>query len=157
MAIKQKIKVVIGLGNPGKEYEQTYHNIGARSLPYFKDMLTYQPKSFMNESGVDIAHWMKMKNLKVSDIIVAHDDSDLPIGGYKLVKGGSSAGHNGVQSVIDNLGTEDFWRLRIGIRDPQEPVRKKALDFVLQRFPKAQESVFEDVFKKAWAEIKLLP
>lgn len=156
MAIRQKIKAVIGLGNPGKEYAQTYHNIGAWSLQYFNDILTYQPQSFMNESGTDIATWMKMKNLKPEDIMIVHDDSDLPIGTYKLAESGSSAGHNGVQSVIDNFGTENFLRLRIGIRDPKEEVRKKALEFVLQRFPKTQESVFEGVLQKSLEEIKSL-
>jgi len=153
MNANSKIRAIIGLGNPGKEYEHTYHNIGAWSLPYFQDMLTYQPKSFMNESGLDIARWLKMSNLTIAEVVIVHDDSDLPIGSYKLVKGGGSAGHNGVQSIIDHLGTEEFWRLRIGIRDPQEAVRKKDLEFVLQRFPKEQEAVFKEVLQKAWSEL----
>ena len=156
MNANQRIKVVIGLGNPGTEYAHTYHNIGSWSLQYVKGVAVYQPQGYMNQSGVDLARWLKMNNLLPEDIIVVHDDSDLLLGTYKISAGGSSAGHNGVQSVIDNLGTADFRRLRIGIRSADEPVRKKALEFVLQRFPQEQEAVFIDVVKKAWQEIEPL-
>lgn len=159
------IKAIIGLGNPGPQYEHTYHNVGAWSLSYLKELaehssisgiIFYRPKSFMNESGRDVALWLKRNNLAPSEIIIAHDDSDLAIGSYKLAVGGSSAGHNGVQSIIDRLGTEEFFRLRIGIRNPEEEVRKKALDFVLKRFPEKLEPIFQATLTKAWTEIQAL-
>lgn len=154
MNANKNIRAVIGLGNPGRKYAHTYHNIGAWSLKYFKDVLTYQPKSFMNESGRDIAVWMKLNNLTPSEIIVVHDDSDILIGDYKISTGGGSAGHKGVQSLIENLTTPDFMRLRIGIRNPDEQVRKKAVDFVLERFSKDREEIFKEVLQKVWAELQ---
>lgn len=148
------IKAIIGLGNPGRKYAHTYHNIGAWSLKYFKDIPVYQPKNFMNDSGRDIAVWMKLNNLTPSEIIVVHDDSDLMIGDYKISTGGSSAGHKGVQSLIENLTTPDFMRLRIGIRNPDEQVRKKAVDFVLERFSKDTEKIFTVVLQKAFLEVR---
>lgn len=160
------LRALIGLGNSEKEYEHTYHNIGAWSLEYFKqfaqvdglaDRLTFkEPEGFMNNSGAVVKKWLNYNNLTAQDVIIVHDESDLEVGTYKLVRGGGSAGHNGVQSVIDHLGTEDFWRLRIGIRSPNDQVRKKALDFVLERFPDSLEPVFQDVFKKAWLDLKTL-
>lgn len=159
------IKALIGLGNSGKEYEHTYHNIGAYSLADFKqyaardgieNLLYKEPTGFMNESGRTVRQWMAYHNLSLDTVIIIHDDSDLDTGTYKLVRGGQSAGHKGIESIINELGTEDFWRLRIGIRDPKEPVRKKALDFVLRRFGASLEPVFEDVLKRAWADIKTL-
>ena len=156
----------MGLGNPGSEYEHTYHNIGAWSLAYFKtyaekdgllhQLIFMQPDSFMNESGRAVSGWLKNKNFGPESLVIIHDDSDLNSGSYKFIKGGGSAGHKGLESIINQLGTEEFWRLRIGIRDPGEPVRKKAMDFVLRKFPKDLEPVFEQVCAQAWQEIKKL-
>ncbi len=160
------VEGLVGLGNIGKEYEHTYHNIGAWSLPLlaraaaddgFEEVLRFKgPSGYMNESGPAIKEWLAYNNLALDRMIVIHDDSDLEIGTYKLVRGGGSAGHKGIESLVQHLGTKDFWRLRIGIRVPNEPVRKKALDFVLDRFPDSLETEFEQVFKKAWADVKTL-
>lgn len=152
------IKAVVALGNSGGEYEKTYHNVGvlvaqkiaARAVQEHKRLLLYTPTTFMNVSGPAVASWMKMHNLAPSDIVVVHDEGDLPRGEYKLATGGGSAGHNGVASLIASLGTEAFTRLRIGIRDPQEQDRKKAIDFVLNAWSKADEEVFLGVVQKAW-------
>lgn len=156
------IKALIGLGNKGKEYAHTFHNIGAWTLSLFEayahaeeraQLLFEYPSGSMNESGAPLRSWLENHNLTAQDILIIHDDSDLPVGSYKLVQGGGSGGHKGVQSIINNLGTEDLWRLRIGIRDPQETVRIKALDFVLHRFPKEFEPIFESVAQRAWTEL----
>jgi PTH1 family peptidyl-tRNA hydrolase len=159
------IKAIIGLGNPGKEYVHTYHNIGEWCLSFLESLavsemksqyLFVHPKGFMNTSGIFVKKELKNYNLQVDELLIIHDDSDLPIGKYKLIRGGGSAGHNGINSIIENLGTPDFWRLRIGIRDPQEEVRKKASDFVLQRFPDSTESILKEQMQSAWSEIQKL-
>ena len=151
------IKALVGLGNAGKEYEHTYHNIGAWSLLYFqrlaeKDgvvstLLFKGPTGFMNESGIAIKTWLSYNNLSFTEILVIHDDSDLEVGTYKLVRDGGSAGHKGIENIVAHIGSKEFWRLRIGIRSLKEPVRKKALEFALSRFPLSEEPVFEEILK----------
>jgi PTH1 family peptidyl-tRNA hydrolase len=155
------IKGLIGLGNNGKEYESTYHNVGvfvsqqiSQGLGGEELFRVYEPVGFMNVSGSPVLTWLKKNNLTVAEIVVVHDESDLPIGSYKFSFGGSSAGHNGIQSLIDHLHTEDFWRLRVGIRDPREQVRKKAGDFVLTQWSKNDEEAFRSVAEKARQELK---
>ena len=147
------IKAIVGLGNSGAEYEKNDHNVGQVVARALREFRLCPGTGYMNESGGPVAKWLKMNNLTPADIIVIHDDADLLLGSYKLAAGGSSAGHNGVQSVIDNLGTADFLRLRIGIRRPDEPVRKKALEFVLQHFSDAEEAVFAQTLEKALPEV----
>ncbi len=152
------IKALVGLGNTGPEYATTYHNVGAfvaEQLTQCEEgqtplsMLKHYPLSgFMNESGGPVRLWLKENNLTIDDCLVIHDDSDLLIGDYKLVKGGSSAGHKGVESLVSHLGTEDFWRLRIGIRDPKEEVRRKAGEFVLRHWSANDERYFREVIAK---------
>jgi PTH1 family peptidyl-tRNA hydrolase len=151
------IKAIIGLGNIGGKYEKTYHNVGSFSALVLSDLAekssislkAYPISGFMNESGTPVANWMKMNNLKLDEVMVAHDDSDLPIGSFKLVRGGGSAGHRGIDSVVARFGTEDFWRLRIGVRNPTEQVRRKAGDFVLNEWNKAEEEVFRRICEDA--------
>lgn len=147
------IKAIIGLGNSGAEYQKTYHNVGSFAASVLSDLAekssillkAYPISGFMNESGVPVARWMKMNNLTTDEVVIAHDDSDLLVGSFKLVRGGGSAGHRGIDSVAAHLGTEDFWRLRIGVRDPAEQVRKKAGDFVLHEWSSAEEEVFRKI------------
>lgn len=155
------IKALIALGNPGKEYEKTYHNVGvfvAGELQRLaqeqgRQLAVYEPTTFMNISGPAVASWMKMNNLSRDQVLVVHDEGDLLRGEYKIAHSGGSAGHNGVASVLASFGTDEFSRLRIGIRDPHEQERKKALDFVLNQWSKADEVIFTDVAARAWSEI----
>jgi len=131
---KADIKLVIGLGNPGKDYEKTYHNVGflfvdsetkksgskwgkAKTFEYCKiNGKTFTKTSvFMNESGKAVAEATKYFRLKPKQILVVHDDADIKLGKYKLQFDRSSAGHKGVESIIHTLKTQKFWRLRIGI------------------------------------------
>lgn len=105
------------------------------------------PLVYMNESGRAVHDAMRVFGADIKDIVVIHDDSDIPIGEYKRAQGGGSAGHNGIRSIIDHLHTEDFARIRIGIREPNEVHRKKAGDFVLSRIAAADKKAFEEVFK----------
>src|SRR3990167_2216195 len=167
------MKLIIGLGNPGKEYEKTRHNVGflavekiAQDLQFSKwkmekkleaevcrgfiascceDVILAKPQTFMNLSGRAVQLLTTYYKLHTNDVLIVHDDLDLELGTLKLSYGSGSAGHNEIQSIIDTLGTKDFWRLRMGIGRPPKSLalvngatRKLSFDaakFVLKRFP----------------------
>jgi peptidyl-tRNA hydrolase, PTH1 family len=156
---RQDFKLIVGLGNPGKRYNDTYHNIGVRAVTtiagdkaftkpfsvfkgkpfeYMKigSRAYIKPLTFMNESGKAVYASLKYFGVTPDEVLVIHDDSDIEAGHYKLSRGGGSAGHNGIKSVIQYLGTEDFWRLRIGVRGEHA---EKAGDFVLQKISPEDE------------------
>ena len=150
-------KLIVGLGNPGTEYENTYHNVGALALQHLatnldpedaENLILFRPSTFMNESGLDVRRAMKKFGILPDNVIVIHDESDLPVGEFKFSKGRGAAGHRGVQSIIDHLGGNEFTRIRIGIRPAREVKRKKAGEFVLKKITKIDHAVLETVFKK---------
>ncbi|MFA5083808.1 MAG: aminoacyl-tRNA hydrolase [Candidatus Paceibacterota bacterium] len=143
MENKFKYRLIIGLGNPGAKYAPTYHNAGKlaiaylmetaaetmtlvqkgkqKNFEYFKfadggSLIFVQPLTFMNESGKAVAACLKYFGVKPKETLVIHDDSDIGLGESKLSFGRGAAGHHGIESIIDNLKTDKFWRLRIGIR-----------------------------------------
>lgn len=147
------MKLIVGLGNPGKEYEFNRHNVGfilldkfaekndskfqtfakANSLTtQFNDFYMCKPQTFMNKSGDAVLKMSKFYKIEPKDIIVVHDDLDLEFGVVKKHFGKNSAGHNGVEDIIQKLGTKDFWRVRIGIGRPVTP--KPTVDYVLGDF-----------------------
>jgi peptidyl-tRNA hydrolase, PTH1 family len=144
-------EVLVGLGNPGPEYERTFHNAGFLALeelaggPAWKESregsylfaqaegrLYVLPQTFMNLSGNSVAAALHYFKKDLARTLIVHDDTDLPLGEWKLEFGRGSAGHHGVDSVIQAFGTKDFWRLRIGVRPPLRS-EAKAADFVLDR------------------------
>ena len=158
--------LVVGLGNPGSEYENTYHNVGAAAVTRlasdalferYKDIFEYakigkdvfvRPLTFMNESGKAVREAMKQFKAKPTDLTVIHDDSDIIVGNYKISFAKNSAGHKGVQSIIDALKTNEFTRIRIGIRPAQEKKRQKAGEFALKQISKTDHAAFEAIFEK---------
>ena len=152
------MKIVAGLGNPGREYESTPHSIGFevadalareigaafRRAQSFKGdiadgrfangkVLVVKPMTFMNLSGDCIAPVVKYHNATPADLVVVSDDIDLPVGRIRIRKGGSAGGHNGLKSVIERLGSPDFVRLRIGVgRDKSD--RSEVIGHVLGKF-----------------------
>ena len=170
--------LIIGLGNPDPALVHTYHNVGALAMQWIaehavendggtpasalkfrthKDSFSYiksgkhifiRPLVFMNESGRAVKDAMRVFGVGAKDIVIIHDDSDIPIGEFKRATGGGSAGHNGIRSVIDHLHTEDFARIRVGIRAANEAHRKKAGDFVLSPITATDKKIFENVFEK---------
>lgn len=172
-----KIKIITGLGNPGKEYAQTYHNVGGLYIEHLGGFLGYDAKklktakkfeyvktekmilvrstSFMNESGGSVMAALKYFKEKPDRLVVVHDDSDLELGTYKISLGQGAAGHNGVLSVMQTLGTKDFWRIRIGIRNQSQTtgVREKAMEFVLKKINPAAKKTLKQVFAEIDAEI----
>lgn len=163
-----KIKPIIGLGNPDKEHENTYHNAGFLFIEYLKEkkpaisnfpaspagrqFLISKSSVFMNASGGFVKKALQKTGARPEELLLVHDDSDLALGNFKFSFGRGSAGHKGVESVIRALGTKNFWRLRIGIR-PIGPIgligqirRKKAGDFVLKKISKKDKKVLEKTF-----------
>lgn len=142
------MKLIVGLGNPGEKYENTRHNVGFVALDHLLQKLTklkntyweenkkfkaltheleldgekvvlMKPQTFMNDSGQAVSAYSKYFKIKPEDIYVLHDELDLPLGKIRIRFGGSSAGNNGVASVIDHLGTDKFLRIRMGIGKSQ--------------------------------------
>ncbi|PIR86697.1 MAG: hypothetical protein COU11_04270 [Candidatus Harrisonbacteria bacterium CG10_big_fil_rev_8_21_14_0_10_49_15] len=155
---KYDIKLVVGLGNDGTRYAKTYHNVGRFVAKILEEKNTespqgwsfFNPPGFMNTSGVAISQKLRQSPLKPESLLVIHDDSDQIRGNFKIVFGGNSGGHNGIESLIEHLGTKDFWRLKIGIREPVEVTRKKAEEFVLAKWSVADEELFRMVGEQAW-------
>ncbi len=161
-------KLIIGLGNPGKEYENTRHNVGflfigalaetlnAPEFVYDKKLkaeiskskiLIARPQIFMNKSGEAVLALSKFYKIKPENILIVHDDIDILWSNYKFSFGRSSAGHKGVESIIKTLKTKNFWRLRIGI----QPTLKKhtsADKIILKKFTPAELRTLNQTIKK---------
>lgn len=166
------LKMIVGLGNPGDEYTGTYHSVGRLFLDFLAgegatwkktDSFRYRRDAgvilaesdvFMNESGRAARKALSFFKLKPGDVAIAHDDSDLPLGEYKIQFGRGSAGHNGVASVIAHFKTRDFIRIRIGIRKEDGRTRKKAGDFVLRKIGTAERKILDGVFRAIASEIE---
>ncbi|MCP6718496.1 MAG: aminoacyl-tRNA hydrolase [Patescibacteria group bacterium] len=166
------IKLIIGLGNPGKKYESTRHNLGRSIIQAwrkqagfsdFKEKKKMQalvsedkfqkekvvlalPETFMNSSGQSIKLIVKNYKIKPDSVVVVHDDFDLDLGKIKISKDRGSGGHKGIQSIINQLKTKSFVRFRIGIK----PKRKsKDLDkFVLKKFSRTEQLIIKKIIKK---------
>lgn len=163
--------LVVGLGNPGKQYEGSRHNFGFRVLDLLAggeawenkydsefiktdEVILAKPQLFMNLSGKALAQILKY--YPAAELIVVHDELDLPLGSMKIVKNNSAAGHKGVQSVIDEIGTKNFIRIRLGIDDPETRGQIPGDDFVLQKFTEAEENIVKEILEKAKAAIDVL-
>jgi PTH1 family peptidyl-tRNA hydrolase len=156
--------VIVGLGNPGDEYKKTRHNVGWWVLdilrsrlsnldlrifcnsrvfelkpPFYdrKHLLVY-PHTFMNNSGKAVKCLYEG-----DDLVVIHDDLDLPVGRARVRFGGSSGGHKGVESIIQSLGTQEFWRVKIGIGRPQ--LKEEVIDYVLSEPPRGEEELLINI------------
>lgn len=165
------MKLIVGLGNPGKEYEGTRHNIGFEILKTYasihkvdfgkskfealyaerehkgEKILLILPQTYMNLSGRSVLGFVQFYKTDISDILIIHDELDLPLGSIKVVRKGGAAGHRGVGSIQELLASQDISRFRLGIGRPsgQGPVA----DFVLKRFQKAENELLEPLFEKS--------
>lgn len=144
--------VIVGLGNPGKKYEKTRHNIGSRVIDELKSLglenvVLAKPTTFMNESGKAVKKLITNYKLQTINLWIIHDDIDLPLGEFKISFGRGSAGHKGVQSIINELGTKDFNRIRIGIC-PKSGKPENVEKFVLQKFSKEEEKILKETILK---------
>jgi len=167
----QMVYLVIGLGNPGKRYEPTRHNIGFMVLEKLaaqleielkqksfnalwgkgvlagKKILLAKPQTFMNLSGTAVRQLQSFFKTDISNLIVIHDDLDLPFGSVRLKAGGGTAGHKGLASIETNLGTSGFIRVRLGIGKPVDKSRIEG--YVLEPFRKEEQVVLPEVIVRA--------
>jgi len=166
------IKLFVGLGNPGPEYEATRHNAGcwwidrvaaqlgarlvaerayhglvARAGVRGQSVWLLEPQTFMNLSGKSVAALARFYKIAPEQILVAHDELDLAPGQVKLKKGGGHAGHNGLRDIHAQLGTGDYWRLRIGIGHPGD--RDEVVGWVLRQPPAAELELIESAIARA--------
>lgn len=174
------MKLIIGLGNPGSEYESTRHNVGWMALDrlakkfecsefreekkFFGSISTgkidrekivlVKPTTYMNNSGQSVRSLIDFYKLVPADIIVVHDDKDIPLGTLRAQTDRGPAGHNGVKSIIEHLGTKDFYRIRIGIA-PNEPEKMGVTShFVLHNFTAEEQLALKPVLENVMAEIE---
>ena len=153
--------LIVGLGNPGKKYKYTRHNVGFQVIDELtkikrRGWFLAKPQAFMNQSGKAVKKLVTSYRLPVTSLWVIHDDIDLPLDKIRISKGQGAAGHKGVQSIINELGTKDFWRVRIGIC-PKKGKPKNVEKFVLQKFTKEEEKVVKEVIQEAIKKLRELP
>ncbi len=171
--------LVVGLGNPGPKYAGNRHNVGAMALdavaaelgarfsahrsraevsevrlppvggrPGPRAVLA-KPSSYMNESGGPVKGLLDFYKVPLEHLVVVHDELDIPFGEVRLKQGGGHAGHNGLRSLIERFGTNEFARLRIGIGRPPAGFRGEVADFVLQTFSSDERIALPDILKRA--------
>ncbi len=162
-------KLIVGLGNIGKDYEGTRHNIGFAFLDFLegkldtKKFMPLKPTTFVNKSGEDVKKAKNKYKIKAENIIIVHDDLDIEFGNVKLSFAKDSGGHRGVQSIIDHLKTNKFWRLRLGTANRKLKVarhqknlkaKKEAVgDFVLSKFTPNEREKLKQIFKQAFEKL----
>lgn len=173
------MKVIVGLGNPGSEYEDTRHNVGFcildrlctifggnfqndKNFRAFANKITIndqtvlllKPNTYMNRSGLAVAAALRWFKIKPSDLLVIHDDTSLPLGRLRFQKAGSAGGQHGVESIIESLGgVENFNRLKVGIGpDPGGDLRA---NYVLSKFPQGDQSKLEQIFFLSTEAVKV--
>jgi len=165
------MKLIVGLGNPGRSYSRHRHNIGFIALSRFArsegikfshkkslarigtgkvdniGVVLAKPQTFMNNSGHSVSRLVKKFKVNLKDLIVIHDDLDLPPAKIRISHGSSSGGHKGINSIIQELGTQEFNRLRIGIGRPDKPQISEddIIDYVLSDFTSAEKRAIEKI------------
>ncbi len=166
------MRLLIGLGNPGKQYETTRHNVGFLFLNQLaeelgltwsehkktKSLITkstnltlLKPQTFMNLSGESVVAALNFFKVETSELVVIHDDIDVDLGKIKTTNSSRAAGNNGVQSIIDRLGTQDFFRIRIGIRT-SERAERPAEKFVLEKFKQDELEIIKNLYTQVKKE-----
>ena len=169
------IRLIVGLGNPGPDYEQTRHNAGfwlvdnlanslgarlqretrfnalmAKTAVAGNELWLLEPQTYMNRSGQSVGGLARFYKINPDEVLVVHDELDMMPGVAKLKKGGSSGGHNGLKDITAALGTQDYWRLRIGIGHPRTLSLQQAVaDFVLHRPRREDQDLIEQAIDKS--------
>lgn len=168
------MKLICGLGNPGREYERHRHNIGFMVVEALlsraraelnqekfaakvgqgtlagEKILFVEPQTFMNLSGRSVAEAARFYKIPPEDVLVIHDELDLPLGRLQLKAGGGSGGHNGLKSIVSSLGSEAFIRLRFGIDKPEGPnARERVAGYVLSNFDDGERRQLDELMDRA--------
>lgn len=170
------MKIVVGLGNPGQEYQSTRHNLGFKVVDRFvkenslvfsrkkfksdiasgtiagEKIVIAKPQTFMNLSGEAVGPLVHFYKCPPSELLVVFDDVDLPFGKLRLRPGGGAGGHNGIKSIISHLGTDAFPRLRLGIRG--ETHRGDLSSYVLNRFTSEEKDKLDSILSKACSAVE---
>lgn len=168
--------LVVGLGNPGKEYSGSRHNVGFLAVDELADrigikltrqgydslynigklkdqkVLLMKPQTYMNNSGVSVSQARNFFKVDTKNIIVIHDEMDLPLERIKIKKSGGSAGHNGIKSIVHHLGTNDFPRVRIGVGKPSK--KSEGVKHVLSSFSKDEKNKLNRVLETATCAVE---
>ena len=174
------LAVVVGLGNPGRQYEGSRHNIGFRALDELVEALPggapswqrgdgaalvswsgeggrvvfMKPELFMNLSGKAVGPYVHFHKVPLSSVVVVHDDIDLPVGALRIRSGGGDGGHNGIKSIVAALGGGDFVRVKIGVGRPSgAAAQMEVASWVLSGFSHEESAVLQDVLKSATAAV----
>jgi len=172
------LRIIVGLGNPGPEHQVTRHNVGfwfvellarrhggefrdyrkysgetARVTIEGQELILLKPTTYMNRSGLSVRQISDFYKIVPDDILVAHDELDLPAGSVRLKHGGGHGGHNGLRDTIAHVG-ENFWRLRLGIGHPGN--KSDVIDYVLTRAPRVEENVILDAVNTAADSVPLI-
>jgi PTH1 family peptidyl-tRNA hydrolase len=168
------MKLIVGLGNPGKEYSANRHNIGFLCVNHLArqhhisldkkqgkarvgagsiagtQVVLAKPQTYMNASGISVINLLGKYKLTPEDLIVIHDDLDLSLGKIRIKRGNSAGGHNGIKSIIGSLGTQDFTRIRIGISRPQtgNSAEETIVDYVLGDFEGEDRTLVDEITHK---------
>ena len=169
------MKLIVGLGNPGKKYEHTRHNMGFDVIDLFSDLsqvdvdknvfhglsgrgevfdedvMLFKPQTFMNLSGTAVREVVSYFKIPLEDVIIIYDDMALNPGKIRLRENGSSGGHKGMQNIIENLGSEEIKRIRIGIGEPME---NDNIDYVLSKPMKEERELIDEAIKDAVEALK---
>lgn len=152
------MKLVIGLGNPEKKYSKTRHNVGYMFIDLFSEMklpkgiVVKKTDVFMNESGKAVKKLLDKYKLEPLDLYIAHDDLDLSLGEYKIQNGKGPRQHKGILSIENSLGSDNFWRIRIGV-DNRKEERTPGEEYVLENFLEDEYAKLEMGMKKAATEL----
>jgi PTH1 family peptidyl-tRNA hydrolase len=165
------MKLIVGLGNPGRVYANNRHNIGFVCVNYFaqtegikfdqkkgrarigigrvagNEVVLAKPQTYVNLSGESVSQLVKKFNINLNDLLIIHDDLDLPLGKMRISYGSSSGGHKGIDSIITCLGSQDFTRIRVGIGRPTKPVlsEDEIIAYVLSDFTAEQRQTINQV------------
>jgi len=179
------MKLIVGLGNPGFLYARNRHNVGFMCVSYLArtQRITFdrkqghartgigniaghkvvlaRPQTFMNASGESVSALMKKLNVMPADLIVIHDDLDLPAGKVRPRLGGSSGGHKGIESIIARTGTREFYRVRVGIGRPESQAEaddkeSAVIDYVLKDFTREEKRIIDTVMPQVSEAIAFL-
>jgi len=173
----ESIRLIVGLGNPGREYETTRHNAGywwvdaiagrkkarwtkeskfsgfvTRVEEGGRDFWMLKPSTYMNESGRSVSAVMRFFKIEPAQMLVVHDELDLPPGAVKMKRGGGTGGHNGLTDIADSLDSKDFWRLRVGIGHPGD--KDLVADYVLDKARRVEQDAIDPPFERS---LELLP
>jgi len=172
------LRIIVGLGNPGPEHQVTRHNVGfwfvdllarrhggefrdyrkysgetARVTIDGQELILLKPTTYMNRSGLSVRQISDFYKIVPDDILVAHDELDLPVGSVRLKNGGGHGGHNGLRDTIAHIG-ENFWRLRLGIGHPGN--KAEVIDYVLTRAPRVEEDLILEAVNTAADSVPLI-